>query len=125
MADIEDRMKALKELAALLNKKGDVPEDLWKAAGVKAGCRIKDVEKEVKEMKKKISAMNNEEDKEARRKERERKREEGEEDEEDPDAAEVDKREKAIAKDRDLTQGREASRKKKEQIREMDAEGLF
>jgi len=55
----EDRVKALKEIVTMMNKDktAELPPGLLAVAGVKAGCRIKDVEKLVKEANKKISSL--------------------------------------------------------------------
>jgi hypothetical protein len=114
MSILEDRMRALKEIAAMMNKdkKAEFPPELLALAGVKAGCRIKDVEKQVKEVKKEISALNK--DDEAAEK-KSKKVAFGEDDEEDEEVEEVAK-DQRVSKDRDLKQGREADRKKKDKL---------
>ena len=113
MAAIEDRMKALKEIAATMNKdkKAEFLPELLATAGVKAGCRIKDVEKLVKELKKEITAINKEEDEN----EKKAKKVAFGDDEEDEEAEEVAK-DMRVSKDRELKQGRDALRKKKDKL---------
>eukprot|EP00656_Telonema_subtile_P037797 TRINITY_DN42163_c0_g1_i1.p1 TRINITY_DN42163_c0_g1~~TRINITY_DN42163_c0_g1_i1.p1 ORF type:complete len:106 (+),score=55.22 TRINITY_DN42163_c0_g1_i1:102-419(+) len=93
------------------DKKAEFSPELLALAGVKAGCRIKDVEKLVKELKKEITALNKDEDSEKKGK----KVAFGEEDEEDEEHEELAK-DMRVSKDRDLKQGREADRKKKDKL---------
>eukprot|EP00744_Colponema_vietnamica_P006052 GILI01008824.1.p1 GENE.GILI01008824.1~~GILI01008824.1.p1 ORF type:complete len:160 (-),score=63.97 GILI01008824.1:68-547(-) len=66
MADLHDQFEALKKILTLLTtketKNDPIPESLWASAGVKAGTRLKDIEKKVTELKKKVGHMKKDED---------------------------------------------------------------
>ncbi|KAG8345621.1 hypothetical protein ERJ75_001670900 [Trypanosoma vivax] len=51
----KEKLEALQRLSTLLKDKKDVPEELWAAAEVEPGSRIKVVEQEIVKLKKEIS----------------------------------------------------------------------
>lgn len=64
MADLHAQFDALKAIITHMTnketKKDEVPANLWTAAGVKPGTRLKDIEKKVTELKKRVGAMKKE-----------------------------------------------------------------
>lgn len=64
MTDLHAQFDALKAIITHMTnketKKDEVPAELWTAAGVKPGTRLKDIEKKVTELKKRVGAMKKE-----------------------------------------------------------------
>lgn len=64
MTDLHAQFDALKAIITHMTnketKKDEVPAELWAASGVKPGTRLKDIEKKVTELKKRVGAMKKE-----------------------------------------------------------------
>jgi hypothetical protein len=60
-----DQLAALKELVTRMNKKEDIPDDLWIQAALSKGTKLKDITKAIEAIKKNISSETKEKTNEA------------------------------------------------------------
>ena len=57
MSSLEQQLRALGQIATMLQSKEDVPASLWAEAQMKAGSRQKDVATQITALKKRVSSQ--------------------------------------------------------------------